>query len=294
MKRIDQVIEDLVSKSYPLLKQDEMGYRVVPYYIVLNEVRELRITIDGVDGDRQDFEVYSKDSSLSDTDCQIIKSHMVLIVYPHLGRIGQLTYHEDKGGEVRYDNDSLLWGGNESQDGLSRIMTVGRLNELNRMLPEGVEAKLGYASPWGSQTEALKFYAEGDNEELELIARVWWDASSDQWESGRPTRGTSYYYDTPEQFIREEILRGELDKPTKERIKTLQGIFGDNVAIEPSSCAPGNQYFDGFKLTAENGNTAVIWKYNDGSWGAWNKYPKISTSDTLEGIAEIMKDALLG
>ena len=290
MKRIDQVIEDLVSKTHPLLKQDEMGYRVVPYYIVLDEVKELRITLDG---NYQDFKVFSKDGSLSDIDCQVIKSHMVLIVYPHLGRIGISTHYEDNGGEVRYDNDSLLWGGKESEDGLSWTMTVSRLNELNRMLPEGVEVKLGHASPWGSQTEVLTFYSNGDNEEPEFLARVWWDTITGQWESGRPTRGTSYYYDTPEQFIRAVILRGELDKPTKERVKTLQRVFGDNVTIEPSSCEPVNQYFDGFKLTAENGNTAVIWKYNDGSWGAWNKYPKISTSPTLEGIAEIMKDTLL-
>ena len=291
MKRIEQVIEDLATRTYPLLEQDEMGYRVDPCFIVLNEVKELRIA---VDDDCQDFKVYSKDGSLSDTDCQIIKSHMVLMVYPHLGRIGQLTYRKDNRGEVRYDNNSLPWGGNESQNELSQVMTVCRLNELNRMLPEGVEAKLGYASPWGSQTEVLEFYAEEDNEEPEFLARVWWDANSDRWESGRPTRGTSYYYDTLEQFIREEILRGKLDKPTEERIKTLRGIFGDNVTIEPSSCEPGNQYFDGFKLTAENGDTAVIWKYPDGSWGAWNKYPKISKSNTLEGIAEIMKDTLLG
>lgn len=287
---IDQVIEDLATRTYPLLEQDEMGYRVDPCFIVHNEVKELRIAFDG---DPQDFKVYSKDGSLSDTDCQIVKSHMVLIVYPHLGRIGQMTYFEDKREKVRYDNNSLLWGGNESQNELSQVMTVGRLNELNRMLPEGVEAKLGYASPWGSQTEALKFYAR-DNEEPELLARVWWDANSGQWESGHPIRGTSYYHDTPEQFIREEILRGELDKPTEERIKTLRGIFGGNVTIEPSSCEPGNQYFDGFKLTAQNRNTAVIWKYPDGSWGAWNKYPKISKSNTLEGIAEIIKDTLLG
>ena len=140
MKRIDQVIEDLVSKTHPLLKQDEMGYRVVPYYIVLDEVKELRITLDG---NYQDFKVFSKDGSLSDIDCQVIKSHMVLIVYPHLGRIGISTHYEDNGGEVRYDNDSLLWGGKESEDGLSWTMTVSRLNELNRMLPEGVEVKDG-------------------------------------------------------------------------------------------------------------------------------------------------------
>ena len=176
---------------------------------------------------------------------------------------------------------------------IEQVMTEGRLNELNRMLPEGVKAKLGYASPWGSQTETLEFYKEEDNVEPEFLARVWWDANSDKWESGSPIRGTCYHYDTPEQFIRKEILRGKLDKPTEERIKTLQRVFGDNVTIEPSSCEPGNQYFDGFKLTAEN-RTAVIWKYHDGSWGAWNKYPKISKSKTLEGIAEIMRDTLLG
>ena len=177
---------------------------------------------------------------------------------------------------------------------IEQVMTVDRLNELNQMLPEGVEAKLEYASPWGSQTEALIFYAENKNsEEPELLTRLWWDAISYKWESGNPIRGTTCYYDTPEQFIREEILAGELDKPTEERKKILKRIFGDNVTIEPSSCEPVDQYFDGFKLTAENGNTAVIWKYHDGSWGAWNKYPEISKSNTLEGIAGIMKDTLL-
>lgn len=284
MSIVESIVDELVfcaRGGYRFLKQNENGDYVIKTYSTRSKAtKSLVITVE-----EDQFKVSSEGGVLNNEECEALKKHVVVVIYPHLNRIGIVTHFNADYGVIHVDDDSLPWGGGDPY--YLSMMTVKELAGINSILPDGMVAKLEQYSPWGQWTETLVFYRG------EEIFKTWWDANSGQWESGRPTRGTSYHYDTLEQFIREEILEGKLDKPTEERIKNLQEIFGANVTIELSSCAPKNRYYDGFKLSGENGNTAVIWKYPDSSWGTWNKYPKISTSRSLEGIAEIIKDTLL-